>query len=95
MSVDRKEQERRLLNLGHGIAAQAVRLSPAERRTFVRSEIAELGGIYAPTHIADPHCAGQRLLDSLEKWVLHKMGIRERDHGSDNHISSDPQAQDP
>jgi hypothetical protein len=91
----REGAERRFLGLGHSIAAQAVRLPPAERLAFVRSKIAELRGIYAPTYIADPTCTRQRLLDSLGKWVLRKMGIRERDHGSDNRISSDRQAQDP
>ena len=87
--------ERRFLGLGHGIAAQAVRLSPAGRLAFIRSGIAELRGGYAPTHTADPDCAGQRLLDSLEQRVLRRMGIREQDHGSKNRTSSDPQAQDP
>jgi hypothetical protein len=95
MSVDRKEQERQFFRLGHGIAALTVRLSPAERLAFIRCEIAELRGVYTSTHTADPTCTRQRLLDSLGKWVLRKMGIRERDHGSDNRISSDRQAQDP
>ncbi len=93
--MDRNEQERQFFRLGHGMAALTVRLSPAERLAFIRSEIAELRGVSTSTHIADPHCARQRRLDSLEKWVLPIMDVPEQDHGSKSRISSDPQAQDP
>jgi hypothetical protein len=84
-SVDQKEQERRFLRLGHRIAAHAVRLPPADRLAYIRAEIADLRQIYAPIHNAKPGCTGQRLLDSLEKWVMRIVRILERDQRpSDN-----------
>ena len=82
--MDKKEQERRFLKLGHRIAAQAVSLPPHERLAFIRSEVADLRQIYAPIHNANPDSAGQRLLDSLEKWVLRIVRILEQDQRPDD-----------
>ena len=77
--MDKKEQERRFLKLGHGIAAHAVTLPPDDRLAYVRAEVADLRQIYAPIHSTKPDCAGKRLLDSLEKCVLRIVRVLGRD----------------
>jgi len=59
----KREQQDKILNLGHTIALQAVELAPHERQAFIKSEVAKLRHIYGPIY------ADEELLDRMGEWV--------------------------
>lgn len=67
--MQKREQQEKLLNVGHSIALQAVELPPCERQAYIKSEVANFRQSYRPVY------PDGKFLDSMEEWVTEMVKI--------------------